>query len=145
MCSCVCLCSYYYASLLNKLLFGYFTGVPQPPELMESDSSAASVTVTWNVLPVDHYLIQYRVKIGNPEWMEVTVPFSPKSPSHTITGLSPRTTYEVRIFAVSTDGVTSVATNPITITTESKLLAISLALHMKVLLKETLELRTPFM
>ena len=123
MCSCVCHCSYY-PSLLKELLFGYFTGVPQPPDLMESDISAASVTVTWNVLSdveIDHYLIQYRVKIGNPEWMEVTVPSSPNS--HAITGLSPRTTYEVRIFAVSTDGVTSVAADPITITTESMFLA----------------------
>ena len=125
MCLCVCHCSYY-PSLLKELLFGYFTGVPQPPDLMESDISAASVTVTWNVLSdveIDHYLIQYRVIIGNPEWIVVTVPSSLNSNSYAITGLSPRTTYEVRIFAVSTDGVTSVATNPITITTESKLLA----------------------
>ena len=65
-------------------------------------------------IDIDHYLIEYRVKITS-EWVQVRV--NPSMTSYEITGLSPSTTYEVRIFAVSTDDVYSVAANAITITT----------------------------
>ena len=66
-------------------------------------------------IDIDHYLIEYRVKISQSEWLQVTV--NPPVTSYEITGLSPSTTYEVRIFAVSTDDVSSVAADAITITT----------------------------
>ena len=91
---------------------------PQPPELMNSGSSDVSATLTWNELSdvqIDSYLIEYRVEIDQPEWRNVTL--TPSTTSYNITGLSPGTTYEVRIFAISTNGVTSVAAEPITITT----------------------------
>jgi len=86
-----------------------------------SDISDVSVTVTWNKLSeveIDRYRIEYRVRVDG-EWMEAPEPSSATSNGYDITGLSPGTTYEVRIFAISTDGVTSVASDMIIITTRS--------------------------
>ena len=86
-----------------------------------SDISDVSVTVTWNELSeveIARYQIEYRVRVDG-EWMEAPEPSSATSNSYAITGLAPGTTYQVRIFAISTDGVRSVASNMITITTRS--------------------------
>ena len=86
---------------------------------MESDSSDVSITVTWDMpmdINIDHYQIEYRVKVDQSDWVAVMVDGS--LTSYEIMGLSPLTTYEVRIFAISTGGVTSVAADAISITTQ---------------------------
>ena len=85
----------------------------------ETDRSDLSITVTWNQpvdIEIDHYHIEYTVKNGQLERMAVTV--NVPATSHAITGLMPMTTYIVRIFAISIDGVSSVVADPIIITTE---------------------------
>ena len=87
---------------------------------MESDSSAVSITVTWDIpmdINIDHYQIEYRIKVTqSEEWEEVIVDGT--LTSYEIMGLSPLTTYEVRIFAISTEGVSSIAADAISIATE---------------------------
>lgn len=83
---------------------------------MESD---ISIVVTWDMpmdIDIDHYRIEYRVKVNQLEWIAVMV--NGTLNSYEIMGLSPSTTYEVRIFAISTEGVSSVAADGISITTE---------------------------
>ena len=85
----------------------------------ETDRSDLSITVTWNQpvdIEIDHYRIEYTVKVGEPDWKMVIV--NAPATRHVITGLAPMTTYTVRIFAISIDGVSSVAADAITITTE---------------------------
>ena len=65
---------------------------------------------------IDHYQIEYRVKVDQSDWVAVMVDGS--LTSYEIMGLSPLTTYEVRIFANSTEGVSSVAADAISITTQ---------------------------
>ena len=65
---------------------------------------------------IDHYQIEYRVKVNQSDWLAVMVDGS--LTSYEIMGLSPMTTYEVRIFAISTEGVSSVLADAISITTE---------------------------
>ena len=65
---------------------------------------------------IDHYRIEYRIKVAQAEW--VTVMVDGTRTSYEIIGLSPSTTYEVRIFAISTEGVTEVVTDAVSITTE---------------------------
>ena len=67
-------------------------------------------------IDIDHYRIEYRVKVNQSEWVVVMVDGT--MTHYEITGLSPSTTYEVRIFAISTEGVSSVAADAISITTE---------------------------
>ena len=95
--------------------------MPTPPTLKESetDTSDLSITVTWNQpvdIEIDHYRIEYTVKVGPPDWKMIIV--NAPATHHVITGLMPMTTYAVRIFAVSIDGVSSVEADAITITTE---------------------------
>ena len=95
------------------------TGVPPPITPMESDSSDVSITVTWDMpmdIDIDHYRIEYRVKVDLSDWVAVMV--NDTLTSYEIMGLSPITTYEVRIFAISTEGVPSVSADVISITTE---------------------------
>ena len=75
-------------------------------------------TLRWNEpmdIDIASYRIEYRVKVDESEWM-VAIVDAPVT-SHVITDLSPRATYEVRIFAISVDYVTSVAADPLSITT----------------------------
>ena len=67
-------------------------------------------------IDIDHYRIEYRVKAAQLEWVVVVIDAT--MTSYVIIGLSPLTTYEVRIFAISTEGVTIVVTDAISITTE---------------------------
>ena len=67
-------------------------------------------------IDISHYRIEYRRKIDQSEWTQKTVDAT--LTSYEIIGLSPSTTYEVRIFAISTEGVSSVAADAISITTE---------------------------
>ena len=67
-------------------------------------------------IDIDHYQIEYRVKVHQSEWAAVMVDGA--LTSYEIMGLSPLTTYEVRIFAISTEGVPSVSADGISITTE---------------------------
>ena len=67
-------------------------------------------------IDIDHYRIEYRVKVDQSEWVAVMVDGT--LTSYKIMGLSPSTTYEVRIFAISTKGVSSVAADAVSITTE---------------------------
>ena len=67
-------------------------------------------------IDIDHYRIEYRVKVDQSDWLAVMVDGS--LTSYEIMGLSPLTTYEVRIFAISTEGVSSVPADAISITTE---------------------------
>ena len=86
---------------------------------MASDSSDVSITVTWDMpmdIDIDKYQIQYRDIDQSNYWVAFTVDGS--LTSYEIIGLSPLTTYEVRIFAISTEGVSSVAADAISITTE---------------------------
>ena len=95
-----------------------YTGVPPPITPMESSSSDLSIVVTWDKpmdIDIDHYRIEYRVKVDQSEWMSVMVDGT--LTSYEIMGLSPLTTYEVRIFAISTEGVSSVAADAVTINT----------------------------
>ena len=81
--------------------------------------SALSIVVTWAMpmdIDIDHYRIEYRVKVDQSEWVAVMV--NGTLTSYEIMGLSPSTAYEVRIFAISTEGVTKVVTDAISITTE---------------------------
>ena len=66
-------------------------------------------------IDIDHYRIEYRVKVFQPEWVSIMV--NGTMTSYEIMGLSPSTTYEVRIFAISTEGVSSVAADALSITT----------------------------
>ena len=97
------------------------TGVPSPPILMQpnnTDVLDVSVTLTWNEpmdIDIASYRIEYRVKVDESEWM-VAIVDAPVT-SHVITDLLPRATYEVRIFAISVDDVTSVAADPLSFTT----------------------------
>ena len=96
--------------------------MPTPPTLIESetDRSDLSITVTWNQpvdIEIDHYRIEYTLTVlEHSDWKMVTV--NAPATRHEITGLAPMTTYTVRIFAISIDGVSSVAADGITITTE---------------------------
>ena len=84
----------------------------------ETDRSDLSITVTWNQpvdIEIDHYRIEYTLTVGEPDWKMVMVD-APVT-SYEITGLAPMTTYTVRIFAISIDGVSSVEAEGITITT----------------------------
>ena len=98
------------------------TEVPSPPILMQpnnTDVLDVSITLRWNEpmdIEIDRYRIEYRVKVYGLEWMVAIV--DPPVTSHVITGLSPVTTYEVRIFAISIDDVTSVAADHLSVTTE---------------------------
>ena len=87
--------------------------------LNSTELSDTSVTVRWNEPPMDidiaSYRIEYRVKVDQSEWMVIIV--NPPVTSHVITGLRPLATYEVRIFAISVDDVSSVAADPLSITT----------------------------
>ena len=65
---------------------------------------------------IDHYRIEYRVKVDQSDWVAVMVDGT--LTSYEIMELSPLTTYEVRIFAISTEGVSSVPADAISITTE---------------------------
>ena len=82
-----------------------------------TDLSDVSVTLRWNEpmdIDIASYRIEYRVKVyQSEEWMVVIV--DPPVTSHVITGLSPLTTYEVRIFAISVDDVTSMAADPLSV------------------------------
>ena len=92
------------------------TVVPPAPTLMES---ALSIVVIWDMpmdIDIDHYRIEYRVKVNQSEWVAVMVDGT--LTSYDIMGLSPSTTYEVRIFAISTEGVSSVVTDAVSITTK---------------------------
>ena len=86
----------------------------------ETNRSDLSITVTWNLpvdIEIDHYRIEYTLTVlEQPDWKMVTV--NAPATSHVITGLAPMTTYTVRIFAFSIDGVSSVPADGITITTE---------------------------
>ena len=87
-------------------------------EPSNTDVLDVSVTLRWNEpmdIDIASYRIEYRVKIDQPEWTVVIV--DPPVTSRVITGLSPLTTYEVRIFAISVDNVTSVAADPLSVTT----------------------------
>jgi len=81
-------------------------------------TSHLSITVTWEPVEGDvvNYLIEYRMKLNQMEWQDVTV--DPTVNSFVITGLSPSTTYEVRIFAISSEGIRSEGANPIPVTTQ---------------------------
>lgn len=97
-----------------------YTGVPSPPSmLMNSSVLDSSVTVTWgqpmDMVDIARYQIEYRISLNQPNWTTVTV--NSTVTSYKITGLSPMVTYEVRVFAISIDGISSVASDPITITT----------------------------
>ena len=83
-----------------------------------TDVSDVSVTLRWNEpmdIDIASYRIEYRVKVNRLEWTVVIVD-APVT-SHVITGLSPLTTYEVRIFAISVDDVTSMAVDPLSVST----------------------------
>ena len=67
-------------------------------------------------IDIASYRIEYRVKVDQSEWTVAIV--DPPVTSHVITDLSPMTTYKVRIFAISVDDVTSVAADPLSVTTE---------------------------
>ena len=67
-------------------------------------------------IDIDHYRIEYRVKVDQSDWLAVMVDGT--LTSYEITDLLPLTAYEVRIFAISTEGVSSVAADAISITTE---------------------------
>ena len=67
-------------------------------------------------IDIDHYRIEYRVKVDQSDWVAIMV--NATLTSYDIIGLSPLTTYEVRIFAISTEGVSSVAADAISITTK---------------------------
>ena len=74
-------------------------------------------------MDIDHYRIEYRVKSDQSEWVAVMVNGTlimvyGTLNSYEIMGLSPSTTYEVRIFAISTEGVSSAAADAVSITTE---------------------------
>ena len=87
-------------------------------EPSNTDVSDVSVTLRWNEpmdIDIASYRIEYRVKVNQSEWTVVIV--NPPVTSHVITGLSPLTTYEVRVFAISVDDVTSVAADPLSVTT----------------------------
>ena len=87
-------------------------------EPSNTDVLDVSVTLRWNEpmdIDIASYRIEYRVKIDQSEWTVVIV--DPPVTSHVITGLSPLTTYEVRIFAISVDDVSSVAADPLRVTT----------------------------
>ena len=88
-------------------------------EPSNTDILDVSVTLRWNE-PMDIDIASYRIeygviKVAQSEWTVVIV--DPPVTSHVITGLSPLTTYEVRIFAISVDDVTSVAADPLSVTT----------------------------
>ena len=86
---------------------------------MESSSSDLSIVVTWDRpmdIDISHYWIEYRRKIDQSEWTQKMV--NATLTSYEIIGLSPSTTYEVRIFAISTEGVSSVVADAVSITTE---------------------------
>ena len=83
-----------------------------------TDVLDVSVTLRWNQpmdIDIASYRIEYRVKVDQSEWMVAIV--DPPVTSYVITDLSPLTTYEVRIFAISFDDVTSVAADPLSVTT----------------------------
>ena len=85
---------------------------------MESGSSDLSIVVTWDRpmdIDISHYRIEYKRKI-DAEWTQRMV--NATKTSYEIMDLLPSTTYEVRIFAISTEGVSSVAVEAISITTE---------------------------
>ena len=85
---------------------------------MESGSSDLSIVLTWDRpinIAISHYRIEYKCKIDS-EWTQRTVDAT--LTSYEITDLSPLTTYEVRIFAISTEGLSSVAADAVSITTE---------------------------
>ena len=87
-------------------------------EPSNTDILDVSVTLRWNEpmdIDIASYRIEYRVKVDQSEWTVVIV--DPPMTSHVITGLSPLTTYEVRIFAISVDDVSSVAADPLSVTT----------------------------
>ena len=83
-----------------------------------TDLLDVSVTLRWNEpmdIDIASYQIEYRVKVYQSEWTVVIV--NPPMTSHVITSLSPLTTYEVKIFAISVDDVTSVAADHLSVTT----------------------------
>ena len=95
------------------------TGVSDPITPMESNITALSIVVTWDMpmdIDIDHYRIEYRVKVNQSEWVAVMIDAT--MASYEIMGLSPSTTYEMRVFAISTEGVSSEAADAISITTE---------------------------
>ena len=110
------------------------TGAPDPPALMESsNTSDLSVVVTWSIpldIDIDHYHIEYRVKVPQLDWTPIMA--DAIRTSYEITDLSPSTTYEVRIFAVSTEGVSSVAANAISITTEGMYVCVYIYIYMHI-------------
>ena len=98
------------------------TGVPPQPTLTQLTASDSSITVSWRIpvsssITITGYWIEYRVKVEQPEkWPRITVNSSVNS--HVIMELSPFTTYTVRVFAVGSGNITSVATPARDITTK---------------------------
>ena len=74
--------------------------------------------MTWEPVEGDDiasYLIQYRMKLDQSEWKNVTVDSTVTS--YEITGLLALITYEVRIFAISSENVRSEEAEAISVTT----------------------------
>ena len=71
---------------------------PTPPNIVISNLTSTSATVTWNPLAVSaNYILRWRVTGGT--WNTLTIAQTPQPPLNTyqLTGLTPYTTYEVQV------------------------------------------------
>jgi len=86
-----------------------------------------SLRLSWTPVDSDsvaYYIIQYRLS-GSQSWEEanevnVSTDTSDNMITHELTGLLPYMTYDVRVLAVSSTGLTSVPSEPQTITTKGE-------------------------
>jgi hypothetical protein len=90
-------------------------GVPDPPVDLAVAAGTSQAVVTWNApaetggLPITGYKVEYRT--ANSVWQ--TLPASTTSPA-ALTGLTPGTTYDVRVAAVNALGESTTVSSSVT-------------------------------
>ena len=113
------ICQQYYDVIMNHVILIVMPG--RPENVTVDDVMINSLRLTWQPVEGDNvarYIIQYRLS-ANPGWdnaAELNV--SSDVTSIDITDLLPFMTYEVRVLAVSSAGVTSIASEQATVTTQ---------------------------
>ena len=86
---------------------------PTPPgNLVVTNVTSNSATVTWNTILTATYILQYR-EVGSTTWTTVNLPVT----TYALTGLTPYTTYEVQVASICS-GATNPFSTSVVFTTE---------------------------
>ena len=86
---------------------------PTPPgNLVVTNVTSNSATVTWNTILTATYILQYR-EVGSTTWTTVNLPGT----TYALTGLTPYTTYEVQVASICS-GATNPFSTSVVFTTE---------------------------